>query len=56
MTETQRQDRLIALDQAIKSNAGSSYDEEGRHITNPDKIVEAAKKFETYLRGEIKND
>lgn len=45
-----------ALYQAIKANTGSSYDEEGRHITNPDKIVEAAKKFEAYLNGEKKND
>lgn len=43
-----------ALDQAIKSNSGSSYDEEGRVTTNPDKIVEAAKKFEVYLNGDKK--
>lgn len=42
--------KILALDQAIKANTGSSYDEEGRHITNPDKIVEAAKKFEVYLK------
>lgn len=43
--------KILALDQAIKANSGSSYDEEGRHITNPDKIIEAANKFEAYLRG-----
>lgn len=47
--------KQISLDQAIKSNAGSSYDDEGRHIINTDKIVEAAKKFEAYLNGD-KND
>jgi hypothetical protein len=47
--------KQISLDQAIKSNAGSSYDDEGRHITNSDKIVEAAKKFEAYLK-ETGND
>lgn len=36
--------------QAIKSNSGNSYDKEGRITTNPDKIVEAAKKFESYLK------
>lgn len=43
-------DKQIALELAIKANSGSFYDDEGRHITNPDKIVEAAKKFEAYLK------
>lgn len=50
MSERERQDKIVSLDQAIKSNSGSSYDDEGRHITDADKIVEAAKKFEAYLK------
>lgn len=42
--------KQISLDQAIKANTGSAYDDKGRHITNPDKVVEAAKKFEAYLK------
>lgn len=39
-----------ALELAIKANTGTAYDEDGNMITSPDKIVEAAKKFETYLK------
>lgn len=56
MSETVRQNKLTALDQAIKANTGSDYDDGERHIINADKIIEAAKKFETYLKGEEKND
>lgn len=40
-----------ALNLAIKANTGHAYDEEGRSITDPDKIIKAAKKFEAYLKG-----
>lgn len=43
--------RQEAIFQAIKANTGNTYDDEGRLIVNADKIVEAAKKFETYLKG-----
>lgn len=42
--------RYLALEQAIKANAGHAYDDEGRSVTDADKIVEAAKKFEAYLK------
>lgn len=53
---TQEVVRLTALDRAIQSNSGEDYDNEGRSITNPDKILEAAKKFEAYLKGTTTND
>lgn len=45
-----RSTKQEALDQAIRANAGNSYDDEGRMIIDPAKIIEAAKKFETYLK------
>lgn len=47
--------KQLALDQAIKANLGSSYNDEGKSITDAGKIVEAAKKFEAYLNGDKKN-
>lgn len=52
---SQNNQRNLALDQAIKANAGTSYDEYGRLITDANKIVEAAEKFEAYLK-ENSND
>lgn len=34
-----------ALELAIKSNCGNFYDDEGRHLVDADKIIEAAKKI-----------
>lgn len=47
MDQTPKQE---ALDQAIKANSGHSYNNEGRHIIDADKIIAAAKKFEAYLK------
>lgn len=47
--------RLTALDRAISSGAGKSYNDDGMSIINPDKILEAASKFEKYLKGTIIN-
>lgn len=54
MTETKHQNKITSLDQAIRSNSGQSYDEEGRNRIDPDKIIKAAKKFEAYLKGKSK--
>lgn len=43
--------KILSLDQAIRSNSGQSYDDEGRSIVDVERIVKAAKKFETYLKG-----
>lgn len=43
--------KAMCIDGAIKSGAGHAYDDEGRDIVKADLIVEAAKKFETYLKG-----
>lgn len=40
-----------ALELAIRSGAGNEYDDCGKLTANPDKIVEAAKKFEAYLNA-----
>jgi hypothetical protein len=45
-----QQIKYSALSEAIRSCAGNSYDGDGRHITDPNKIVEAAKLFEAYLK------
>lgn len=50
-TNEKRLNKQLALDQAIRSNAGESYDDEGRRIVKANKIIKAAKKFETYLKG-----
>lgn len=39
-----------ALHYAIEAKSGNSYDDEGRAIVDPNKVVEAAKKFEAYLK------
>lgn len=44
--------RLTALDRAITSSSGSGYNDANLHTVNVDKILEAAKKFENYLKGE----
>lgn len=44
--------RLTALDRAIQSGAGNEIDVDTAFTkVNPDKIIEAAKKFEAYLTG-----
>lgn len=55
MTEDDKEIKLMALDQAIRSQAGHSYNDEGKFIIDPNKILEAAKKFETYLKEEKSN-
>lgn len=47
--------KVRALELAIKANAGASYDENGRGIIDADKIIAAATKFETYLKGTTTN-
>ena len=44
--------RLTALDRAIQSGAGNYYNDDAFAETSADKIIEAAKKFEAYLKGE----
>jgi hypothetical protein len=44
--------RLTALDRAITSGSGGDYTNEGFSTVNTDRILEAAKKFEAYLKGE----
>jgi hypothetical protein len=44
--------RLTALDRAIQSGAGTTYNDMALATVNPDKLIEAAKKFEIYLKGE----
>lgn len=44
--------RLTALDRAMAANVGQEYDDMGFIVTSADKILEAAKKFEAYLKGE----
>lgn len=39
-----------ALDAAIKSGVGTFYNEEGLAEINPDRIVEAANKFHSFMR------
>ncbi len=40
--------KYYCLEFAIKSGAGTSYNEAGSPIIDVDKIIEAAKKFEAY--------
>lgn len=47
--------RLTALDRAISSGAGNVYTDELQLIVSADKILEASKKFEEYLKGTITN-
>lgn len=45
--------RLTALDRAINSGVGNEVNKNTAFNTvNADKIIEAAKKFEAYLKGE----
>lgn len=43
--------RLTALDRAIAADTGKVYDEMALDNVDPNKILEAAKKFEAYLKG-----
>ena len=43
--------RLTALDRTISSGAGKDYNDTGFDIINPDKVLEAAKKFEEFMKG-----
>ena len=44
--------RLTALDRAISSGVGNEIDiNTAFNTVNSDKIIEAAKKFEAYLKG-----
>lgn len=43
--------RTAAIDFAIRCASGASYDESGRAITDPKKVVEAASMFETFIKG-----
>ena len=44
--------RLTALDRAIDANTGNIYSDNNLVIVSPDIILEAAKKFEAYLKGD----
>lgn len=44
--------RLTALDRAITSGLGNSYNDLGISIVDAEKIITAAKKFEEYLKGD----
>jgi hypothetical protein len=43
--------RTAAIDFAIRCSSGSSYDFEGRAVTDPKKVVEAASMFEAFIKG-----
>jgi hypothetical protein len=45
--------RTAAIDCAIRSNCGQSYDEEGRQIVDASQVIQGAIKFEKFIRGEI---
>lgn len=47
--------KLIALDRAIQAHSGADYNEDGSPIVKCEKIIEAAKKFETYLKDDGAN-
>ena len=44
--------RLTALDLAIKSGAATSYNDMTLPEVSDDKLIEAAKKFEKFIKGE----
>lgn len=44
--------KVAALGHAIRSACGTERDKDGFVTTNPDKLIEAAKKFEIYLKGD----
>lgn len=43
--------REAALELAIRAGAGQSYNGDGNCVIDSDLLIEAAKKFETYLKG-----
>lgn len=43
--------RAFCIEQAIKSNCGLDYSHDGSMITDFEKILQAAKAFEAYLKG-----
>ena len=43
--------RKTAMDIALISKASLTYDTDGREICDPKKLVEAAKIYEAYLKG-----
>lgn len=43
--------KFTALEFAIKAACGTEQNEAGFVITNPEKLIEAAKKIEEYLKG-----
>lgn len=45
--------RSVATEMAIKAGIGTAYDTDGRQIADADRIVAAAKKFETFIKGEV---
>jgi len=47
--------RSVAVEMAIKSGSGTSYDDEGRQIVDAQRIISAAKQIENYIKGEINN-
>lgn len=46
------QRRLEAMNLAIKTNAGSEYNENNMPIIDTGKLISAAKSIEGYLRGD----
>lgn len=42
--------KLTALDRAISAGCGTAYNDSSFAITDADRIIEAAKKFEAYLK------
>lgn len=47
----ERSIRSAAIDMAIRANCGQDYNEEGRAINSDDKIVNAASKFENFIKN-----
>lgn len=51
-TEKTRAIRSMCMEWAVRSNCGNVSDNESRILTDPDKILNAARKFEAYIKGE----
>lgn len=49
MDTTEIKERALAY--AIETNAGASYNDDGKLVIDADKIIEAATKFEAYMKG-----
>ena len=49
-TENEKR-RYAALECALRCNSGNDYNDSALPVTNIDRIVEAASKFEKYLKG-----